>query len=130
MEQKMRTIALFIVAAISALHFYIAYFEIFAWESRGPKVFTSFPAELFGQTKALALNQGVYNGFLALGLLWSLFIKDRKWQSNVATCFLLFVAIAGIACAVSVSVRILFIQTAPAILALILLSMSRIKPET
>ena len=92
----MRTIALILIAAIAALHFYIAWFEIFAWTSRGPKVFTGFPEDLFDRTVQMAANQGIYNSFLALGLVWSLFIKDMKWQINVATCFLLFVAAAGV----------------------------------
>ena len=54
----------------------IVWFEMFAWETRGKKVFKSFPEELFGQTKALAANQGLYNGFLAAGLIWTFFIQN------------------------------------------------------
>ena len=109
-----------LIAAISALHFYIAYFEIFAWTTRGPKVFSSFPSDLFEPTIALAANQGIYNAFLAAGLLWSLFIQDEKWQRNVATFFLLCVAVAGIFGAMTVSTRILFVQTVPSLVALLL----------
>jgi len=111
----MRKFALILIAVIAALHFYIAWFEIFSWTTRGPKVFTDFPAELFNQTIQLAANQGIYNAFLAVGLGWSLLIKDRKWQVNVATCFLLFVVVA----------KTLIIQTVPAIIALALLLLSR-----
>ena len=121
----MRTIALILIAAIAALHFYIAWFEIFAWTSRGPKVFTDFPEDLFDRTVQMAANQGIYNSFLALGLVWSLFIKDMKWQINVATCFLLFVAAAGVFGAVTVTLKTLIIQTLPAVIALAFLLLSR-----
>lgn len=114
----MRTLALVFVAAIAALHFYIAWFEIFAWTTRGPKVFTGFPEELFAQTVQMAANQGIYKAFLAVGLVWSLMIKDRKWQVNVATCFLLFVITAGIFGAVTVTTKTLYVQTLPALIAL------------
>ena len=117
----MRMIATVLIALIAALHFYIAWFEIFAWTTRGPKVFSSFPAELFEPTVTLAANQGLYNAFLAVGLVWALMIKERRWSVNVATCFLLFVAAAGIFGAATASMRILFVQTVPAALALIAL---------
>ncbi|MEP2103920.1 DUF1304 domain-containing protein [Parasphingorhabdus sp.] len=107
------------VGLIAALHLYIAWFEIFAWTTRGPQVFSTFPVDLFEPTKSMAANQGLYNAFLAIGLLWSLFIRNAEWRFKVATCFLLFVAAAGIFGAVTVSQRIMFVQTVPAIIALI-----------
>lgn len=124
----MRAIALILIALIAALHLYIAYFEIFAWEATGPRVFASFPPELFSQTKAMAANQGIYNAFLAAGLIWALVVRDAHWQRNVATCFLLFVLVAGIVGAMTVSTRILMVQSVPATLALITLWLS--KPKT
>lgn len=121
----MRFIALALIAAIAALHVYIAYFEIFAWETRGPAVFSSFPPELFGQTVELAINQGTYNAFLAAGLIWSLLIRDAEWKWNIATCFLLFVAVAGLVGALTASSRILFVQTFPACLALLAVFLTR-----
>ena len=123
----MRIPTLIVIVAIALLHFYIAWFEIFAWTTRGPKVFTDFPKELFDQTIQMAANQGIYNSFLAVGLSWSLVIKDRKWQVNVATCFLLFVAVAGIFGAVTVTIKTLVIQTVPAVIGLVLLWLSRQK---
>lgn len=117
----MKTIALVLVALIALLHFYIAWFEIFAWTSRGPNVFTTFPPELFAQTVDMAANQGIYNAFLAAGLSWALVIRDPKWQANVAICFLLFVAVAGVFGAFTVTTKTLFIQTVPAGIALALL---------
>ena len=120
-------LGLIVVGILSFLHFYIAYFEMFAWESRGPAAFPTLDPSLFPETLALAFNQGLYNGFLAVGLAWSLFIQDRKWQFNVAVCFLLFVAVAGIVGAATVSGRILVIQTVPAVLGLVLLIVSRMR---
>ncbi|WP_338549265.1 DUF1304 domain-containing protein [Roseovarius phycicola] len=114
----MKKAALTLTGMIALLHYYIAWFEIFAWTSRGPKVFSDFPAELFEQTIPLAANQGIYNAFLAVGLTWALIIKDAKWQKNVATYFLMFVAVAGVFGALTVTTKILFIQAIPALIAL------------
>jgi putative membrane protein len=114
----MRIVATTLIALIAALHCYIAWFEMFAWETRGPKVFAGFPPELFAQTVDMAANQGIYNAFLAAGLIWALTLKDRQWQANIATCFLIFVAVAGIVGAITVTSRTLFVQTVPALLAL------------
>ncbi|MEO0486102.1 MAG: DUF1304 domain-containing protein [Pseudomonadota bacterium] len=121
----MKKIALALIALIAALHFYIAWFEIFAWTTRGPVVFDMFPQELFAQTVELAANQGVYNAFLGAGLTWSLFIKDEKWQFNNAVCFLLFVAVAGVAAAVTLAVASGLPQLVPSVVALTVLLLSR-----
>ncbi len=110
-----------VIGLIAALHFYIAWFEIFAWTSRGPIVFSSFPKDLFEPTKVLAANQGLYNAFLAAGLTWSLFIKDSTWHCRVATCFLLMVFVAGIFGALTASPKIVLVQTVPALVGLVLL---------
>lgn len=116
----MTVLAKIVIALIALLHCYIAWFEIFAWTTRGPVVFSSFPADLFEQTTAMAANQGLYNAFLAAGLLWSLFIRDTLWQRRVATCFLLMVGVAGIFGALTVTPRIFFVQTIPVLIALAL----------
>lgn len=121
----MKKIALVLVGLIAALHFYIAWFEIFAWTSRGPKVFTSMPPELFEPTIKMAANQGFYNAFLAAGLVWSLLIKEEKWQFRIAACFLTFVALAGVGAAVTVAVKSGLPQFVPASIALALLVLSR-----
>jgi len=117
----MAVLAKAFIALVALIHCYIAWFEIFAWTSRGPKIFTSFPPELFQQTTAIAANQGLYNAFLAAGLIWSLCIADLLWQRRVATCFLLMVCVAGIFGAFTVSPRILLVQTLPALLGVVLL---------
>jgi putative membrane protein len=120
----MRLIALTITAFIALLHVYIAWFEIFAWTSKGPEIFSVFPADLFEPTISMAANQGIYNAFLAAGLAWALKIKDQEWQTNVATCFLLFVAVAGVFGAMTITTKTLFIQTVPAVAALAFLHLS------
>ena len=116
----MSVLAQVLIALIAALHLYIAWFEMLAWESKGPKIFKQFPKDLFAPTKAMAANQGLYNAFLAAGLIWAISIADRVWQRKIATCFLLFVMVAGIVGAVTVSPRILMIQTIPALIAMML----------
>lgn len=97
---------------------------MFAWETKGPKVFRSFPKDLFPKTKAMAANQGLYNGFLAAGLIWSFLIEDSIWSSNVALFFLGCVAVAGLYGAATADKKIIFVQTVPAVIgiALVLLS--------
>ena len=114
----MSWIAMIPVALTALLHVYILWLEMFAWESRGPAAFRSLPRELFPQTKTLAANQGLYNGFLAAGLFWSLFIADPDWSRNVAPCFLLFVLVAGAYGAATASRRIFYVQGVPALIGL------------
>lgn len=121
----MYRIAALVIALIAILHLYIAWFEIFAWTTRGPVVFSSFPPDLFEPTVTLAANQGLYNGFLAAGLIWSLLIRDTQWRINVGACFLLFVAVAGVFGAATASPRILMIQTVPAVIGLALLALAK-----
>ena len=110
-----------LMGLIAALHFYIAYFEMFAWETTGPGVFSTFPPALFGQTTVLAANQGMYNAFLAVGLIWAVCITNREWQRKIGICFLLFIMAAGVVGAITISPRIMMIQTVPALLAALLL---------
>lgn len=93
---------------------------MFAWETAGKKVFKSFPDELFKPTKNMAANQGLYNGFLAVGLIWSLFIQNPLWSKNVAMYFLGCIALAGIYGALSADKKIFFIQGLPALVTLVL----------
>jgi putative membrane protein len=111
----MHIIALALVVA--AEHIYILWLEMFAWTTRGPKTFRSLPGHLFEPTKALAANQGLYNGFLAAGLIWSICITDPAWSRNVSLFFLSCVIVAGIYGALSAQRSIFFIQALPAIIA-------------
>lgn len=116
------TIANILIGLIAVLHVYILVLEMFLWDKpQGMKAFSLTP-ELAKQTKALAANQGLYNGFLAAGLFWGLFLGPDGLQVKVF--FLLCVLIAGLYGAATANQRILFIQAIPAALALLLLWLS------
>ncbi len=111
-----------IIAFIALEHFYILWLEMFAWETQGKKTFKgALKNELFAPTKKMAANQGLYNGFLAAGLIWSLLITDATWQVNIAYFFLSCVSIAGIYGAYSAAKKIFFVQALPAIIGLLVL---------
>lgn len=110
-----------LIGLVAILHLYFLWFEMFAWTTKGRKVFRKFPPELFEPTKPMAANQGLYNGFLAAGLIWTYFIEDPIWAANVALFFLGCVAVAGIYGAITVEKKIFFIQALPAIIAMILI---------
>jgi putative membrane protein len=115
----METIANILVGVVALEHLYILYLEMFAWETKGKKAFKgSLRPELFAPTKVLAANQGLYNGFLAAGLIWSFFINDKTWSVNVAIFFLSCVIVAGVYGAITASKKIFFIQALPALIAL------------
>jgi len=116
----MEIISKILIAIVALEHLYILYMEMFAWETLGKKTFKgSLPDEMFKPTKKLAANQGLYNGFLSAGLIWSFFICDALWSKNVAVFFLGCVIVAGIYGALSASKKIFFVQALPAIIALI-----------
>ena len=110
----------FIIGLVAALHLYFLWFEMFAWETTGRKNFRQMPAELFPKTKALAANQGLYNGFLVAGLFWSLLISDPVWADNVVLFFLSCVLVAGIYGAFTASKKIFYVQGLPALVGILL----------
>lgn len=126
----MEIASIIIIALVAILHLYFLWLEMFAWETRGPKVFKTLPRDIFAPTKVLAANQGLYNGFLAAGLIWSLFITDEDWSANVAMFFLSCVTIAGIYGAISADKKIFFIQALPAIIGLLLILIGRLSIST
>jgi|GEM_PF-84847 len=99
-----------LTALVAIEHLYILYMEMFAWETRGKGFFKSLPEHLFGPTKGMAANQGLYNGFLSAGLVWSYFINDGTWSSNVRLFFLSCVFVAGLYGALTASRKIFFFQ--------------------
>ncbi len=106
------------IALIAALHVYILVLEMFLWTTpRARRAFGTTP-EFAEATKVLAANQGLYNGFLAAGLIWALIAGPQSAGLAPATFFLCCIAIAGVYGAATAARRILFIQTVPAGLAL------------
>ena len=101
---------------VALIHLYIVVLEMFLWDTpRGRKAFGT--TEAFAkESKVLAANQGLYDGFLAAGLIWGIYLGDAG--DPVKIFFLLCVAVAGAYGAATVGVRILLIQTVPALIAL------------
>jgi putative membrane protein len=110
-----------LIALVAGLHLYFLWFEMFAWTTRGKKIFKTFPKDMFEPTKSLAANQGLYNGFLAAGLIWTFIIQDTFWSTNISVFFLSCVAIAGIYGAFTADKKIFFVQALPALIALLLI---------
>ncbi len=110
----MRALAAVAVIIVAGLHFGFLALEMFFWqEPAGLRVF-GMTSEQAAETAVLAANQGLYNGFLAVGLLWGLLTKKR----DVVVFFLLCVVAAGLYGAATASETILFVQAAPAVVAL------------
>ncbi|MEU3460250.1 DUF1304 domain-containing protein [Streptomyces sp. NPDC006733] len=107
------------VLAIAVLHVYILVLEMFLWTTPRGRAAFGLTAEFAAETKALAANQGLYNGFLAAGLAWSAFAADPVgFQTRIF--FLVCVAVAGVYGAATASRRIVLVQTVPALVALAL----------
>ena len=108
-------IANLLVGLVAAVHVYILVVEMFLWDKPyGRRVFGQ-SAEFATASKVLAANQGLYNGFLAAGLIWGLSLGSAGHA--VQLFFLGCVIVAGVYGAMTVGIRILFVQAAPAALA-------------
>lgn len=112
---KILQITLIVIVALE--HLYFLYLEMFLWTTpKGIKTFGLKSKEFAQNTKTLAANQGLYNGFLSAGLFFSLITKD----TNTAIFFLSCVIIAGIYGAYSLkNARLFYVQSVPAIIALV-----------
>ena len=117
----MEIIIKILIGIVAALHIYFLWFEMFAWTTKGRKIFKTFPPELFEPTKPLAANQGLYNGFLAAGLIWTFFIENALWKDNIALFFLGCVSVAGIYGALTAARKIFFVQALPALITIVLI---------
>ena len=113
----MKIIQIIFISLVAIIHIYIVYLEMVIWTSKkSMKAFGIQTKEFAEETKVMAANQGLYNGFLAAGLIWSLIAV----KTDVAVFFLACVVIAGIYGAYSTKqIRILYIQTIPATLGII-----------
>jgi putative membrane protein len=113
----MSLIASIVIAVVALLHVYFLVLEMFLWDKPTGRRAFGLTAEFAAQSKTLAANQGLYNGFLAAGLVWALAAQ----RSDVAMFFLGCVLIAGIYGGLTASRKILYIQALPAAVGLVLL---------
>ena len=105
-----------LIALVAALHLYFMYLEMIAWDTpAGHRAFGLTP-EFAKASKMLAANQGLYNGFLAAGLIWGLYLGEAGFMIKVF--FLACVIAAGLFGAATVSRKIRYVQAVPAVLAL------------
>ncbi|MDI3449242.1 DUF1304 domain-containing protein [Enterobacter sp. V89_11] len=112
-------LATILVAIVALIHLYILVLEMFLWNTKtGHKAF-NLSTDFARDTRVLAANQGLYNGFLAAGLLWGLWLGESGVP--VVFFFLTCVLIAGIYGAMTASRKILCVQALPALAALIAL---------
>jgi len=110
----MSTLAILLIVVVALLHLYFLVLEMFLWtKPLGLKTFRNTP-EKAETTRVLAANQGLYNGFLAAGLLWAVATAQR----DVALFFLICVVVAGVYGAATVSRRIFYVQAVPALAAI------------
>ena len=114
----MKRVATILVALVALEHLYILVLEMFLWtKPAGLRAFGLTP-EFAEQTRVLAANQGLYNGFLAAGLIWSLLRKQDGIPVRIF--FLSCIVVAGVFGGLTAKTSILYVQAAPALLALVL----------
>jgi putative membrane protein len=120
----MRLVAQILVGIVATLHLGFLILEMFLWNTPRGRATFGTTREFAAESAVLAANQGLYNGFLAAGLVWSLVAADPVgFQAKVF--FLVCVIIAGLYGAMTVNRRILFLQAVPAALALAAVLLSR-----
>ena len=105
-----------LIALVAAIHLYILILEMFLWDTKTGRQAFNLSADFARDTRVMAANQGLYNGFLAAGLLWGLWAGESGFQLKVF--FLSCVALAGVYGSITASRKILYVQALPAIAAL------------
>lgn len=111
-----------IVGLVAALHLYFLVLEMFLWEKPAGRKAFGLSIEQAKSTKVMAGNQGLYNGFLAAGLIWGIYLGDAG--NHIKIFFLLCIMIAGLYGAATASKKILFIQALPAAIGLALIALA------
>lgn len=114
----MRVVAEVLVGLVALLHIYILVMEMFLWTTARVRASFGSTAEFAEQTKVLAANQGLYNGFLAAGLIWGIIASDPVGFAAMIF-FTACVVVAGIYGAATANRRILFVQALPGAIALV-----------
>lgn len=112
-----------LIALIALLHLWFLILEMFLWTKPAGRRAFGLTAEFSEQSKALAANQGLYNGFLAAGLVWGLWLGDAGF--GVKVFFLGCVLVAGIFGGLTAARKILWIQALPAAIGLGLLLLAQ-----
>lgn len=115
----MHTAANIVIAVIALLHLWFLILEMFLWTRPSGRRAFGTTREFAEQSRALAANQGLYNGFLAAGLVWGLYLGDAGF--SVKVFFLACVLVAGLYGGLTAARKILLIQALPAVIALALL---------
>ncbi|MBU1426184.1 MAG: DUF1304 domain-containing protein [Gammaproteobacteria bacterium] len=116
----MHAAANIVVGIVALIHVYILVLEMFLWDKPAGLRTFGLTREFAAASKALAANQGLYNGFLAAGLVWGLFAAD----AGVMRFFLGCVLVAGVYGAITANARILWVQAMPAAVGLVLLALA------
>ena len=112
----MQQLAVFLTLVVAALHLCFLVLEMFLWDRpAGRRIFRTTP-EYAAASKTLAANQGLYNGFLAAGLIWSLALGNAGTGARIF--FLACIVVAGAYGGFTVNRRIILVQSLPAALAL------------
>jgi len=115
----MKILSMILVGLVALEHVYILVLEMFLWATNKGRRTFGFTREFAEATKALGANQGLYNGFLAAGLFWSMLHPDPATAYQLQLFFLGCVLVAGIYGGITAFRKILFIQGVPAALALV-----------
>jgi putative membrane protein len=110
-----------LIGLVALIHVYIVVLEMFLWTTPRARAAFGTTEEFARESKTLAANQGLYNGFLALALVWGLVADQYQLQLYGLVC----VIVAGLYGAATASKRILFVQVLPAALALVALLLAR-----
>ena len=113
----MAIVAKILIALVALEHIYFLVLEMFLWEKPRTRKAFGMTAEAAGHTKVLAGNQGLYNGFLAAGLVWSL-LAPAAYAKELAIFFLTCVLVAGVYGGFTANKRIWLLQALPAALGL------------
>ncbi len=117
----MTIVATVLVGLVAALHAYFLVLEMFLWTKPQGRGAFGLTKEFAEQTKSLAANQGLYNGFLVAGLAWGLIDDNLEFKVFFLGC----VIVAGLYGAATIGRKILFIQAVPAVLALAAVLLAR-----
>jgi len=110
-----------LIILVTLEHIWFMIFEMFMWKSAYARKAFGMTMEVATSSEKLAKNQGLYNGFLAAGLIWSMLVSNPAQAREIQIFFLACVSVAGAYGAATANVRILFLQAFPALITLALL---------